>query len=712
MTAATGSAAQLLNISTRLNVQPADDVLIGGFIISGSDPKKVIIRAIGPSLRAAGVDGTLSDPTLELHDSSGATIASNDNWKETQQAEIQATGIPPANELESAIVRTLSPGAYTAIVRGRNGATGVGLVEAYDLAPSANSKLANISTRGFVGNSGNVMIGGFIAGPAGAGAGQVAVRAIGPSLSAAGVSGALQDPTLELHDGNGATLSTNDNWQDTQPYDVESSGLVPRNDAESVVVTTVVPGNYTAIVRGKNNGTGVGLVEVYDITGHDSRVLASPPKNVLVNNPNSDPSLYYHDFEPSLAVFGSKLVVGWSDEGENHGQYDIAGISWGLGYAYSGDNGASFTDAGGLPSPWGADAGLAADRAGNIYFSRIDLGTGFNAFGDPKDRIAVYKSTDGGITFASSANASTQITSGSHDKPLLAVDNTGGPFDGNVYVSWTDAVSNVLNIGFSRSTDGGSTFSNRITLSSGSFNQSSMPTVGPNGEVYVVWADKEVNRIMIRKSTDGGVSFAPATVVANVTPSGVRDSRCGLVFPNGAIRSGFSPVVAVDKSTTSTMGKIYIVFHGDPDGAGPDQADVYLTSSTDGGSWSSPIQLNDDKTFNDQWEPFVTVAPNGVLAAMWYDRRGDTQNNLIDVFMTISSDGGASFGPNFRVTDQSFPAPDAFQSGCVYLASYNWLVADSKYFYLAWTDVRMRTARGALDPNIFFARVPVPPPAR
>jgi hypothetical protein len=258
-----------LNISTRLLVQTGDNVGIGGFIINGTDPKKVILRAIGPSLTARGVPGALQDPTLELHNHTGAVIAFNDNWRDTQQSTIQATGLAPGDNRESAIVQTLAPAAYTAIVRGKGGTSGVALVEAYDLDPNANSKLANISTRGFVGTGDNVMIGGFIVGGGlgvnGAGSEEVLVRGLGPSLTQRGVPIALQDPTLDLHDGNGAIIASNDNWKDTQQSEIQATGLAPSNDRESAILATLVQGNYTVILRGKNNTTGVGLVEVYKV---------------------------------------------------------------------------------------------------------------------------------------------------------------------------------------------------------------------------------------------------------------------------------------------------------------------------------------------------------------------------------------------------------------------------------------------------------------
>jgi hypothetical protein len=255
--------AHLGNISTRALVQTGDNVAIGGFIITGVDAKKVVLRAIGPSLTALGVAGAIQDPTLELHDHAGAVIAFNDNWKDSQQAQIQATGLAPSDDREAAMVETLSPGAYTAIMRGKDNTTGVGLVELYDVDPGANSKLANISTRGGVDIGDNVMIGGLIV--SGAGSERVLVRGIGPSLTQHNVPNALQDPTLELYDGNGAIIASNDNWKDTQQTDIQATGLAPSDDRESAILTTPTQGNYTAILRGKNNTTGVGLVEVYSL---------------------------------------------------------------------------------------------------------------------------------------------------------------------------------------------------------------------------------------------------------------------------------------------------------------------------------------------------------------------------------------------------------------------------------------------------------------
>ena len=253
---------QLLNISTRMQVLTDDKLLIGGFIVTGKAPKKVILRAIGPSLVAFGLADALTDPVLELH-MPDMTVLTNDNWKETQQTEIEAAGFAPGDDKESAILATLAPGAYTAIVSGKDGGTGIGLVEVYDLDEAADSTLANISTRGFVDTGDKVMIGGVIIG---GGTSQVLVRAIGPELTAFGVNGALEDTTLELHDKDGALITSNDDWKETQQSDIEATGLAPKDDRESAILMTLAPDSYTAIVRGKADSTGVALVEVYNIS--------------------------------------------------------------------------------------------------------------------------------------------------------------------------------------------------------------------------------------------------------------------------------------------------------------------------------------------------------------------------------------------------------------------------------------------------------------
>src|SRR6267378_2148888 len=275
-------APKLTNISTRALVETGDNVVIGGFIVQGSTASRVIIRAIGPELTQHGVPDALHNPTLELHDGTGALIASNDNWVMTiiggiitqnKVRDIMNSGHAPSNGLESAIIADLPPGNYTAIVRGVNDTTGVGLVEVYDLNPgTAPSSLRNISSRSLVLTGDSVMIGGFIV--QGSGPKRVIVRAIGPELTGYGVQNVLTDPTLELHDGRGALIASNDNWQTTviggiitrdQVMDIQNSGHAPTQSSESAIIAELPPGRYTAIVQGKNIIVGVALVEVYDL---------------------------------------------------------------------------------------------------------------------------------------------------------------------------------------------------------------------------------------------------------------------------------------------------------------------------------------------------------------------------------------------------------------------------------------------------------------
>lgn len=252
-----------VNLSTRMVVQTGDNVLIGGFIVYGSGQKKIAVRAMGPSLP---VGGKLSDPLVELHDASGATIASNDNWRSAQQTEITNAGLAPGDDLESALIATINPGAYTVVVRGVNNATGVGLMEIYDLDPDGSpARLANISTRGNVLTDDNVMIGGFII--RGDVPKRMLMRARGPSLFLNGspIAGRLIDPNLELRDANGALIKANDNWRADQQAEIAASSIAPTDDREPAVVWTLSPGNYTAIVRGVNSTTGIALVEMYDL---------------------------------------------------------------------------------------------------------------------------------------------------------------------------------------------------------------------------------------------------------------------------------------------------------------------------------------------------------------------------------------------------------------------------------------------------------------
>jgi hypothetical protein len=237
-------------------------------IVTGTANKKVLIRAIGPTLTDFGVPGALQNPTVELYQGS-TLLAGNDDWRlSPQQAEIQNSGLAPTKDAESAIIATLTPNQnYTAIVRGKDGSTGVGIVEAFDLDQGAASKLGNISTRGFVDVDNNVMIAGLIAGPSTGGNLKILVRALGPTLTDFGVPGTLANPTLDLVNSSGTVIRSNDNWQDdpAQSTQIQAAGLAPGHPEEAALVQTISPGQYTAIVRGSGGATGVGLVEAYNI---------------------------------------------------------------------------------------------------------------------------------------------------------------------------------------------------------------------------------------------------------------------------------------------------------------------------------------------------------------------------------------------------------------------------------------------------------------
>jgi hypothetical protein len=256
---------QALNLSTRGLVSGGDNVLIGGFIVTGTEPKSMVLRALGPSLSDFGLSDVLRDPVLSVYNSSGNLVGMNDDWQsDVNHAVVEANGLAPANPLESAQVRTLAPGAYTVIVTGKDATSGIGLVEVYDISTPAKSKFVNLSTRGSVGTGDNILIGGFIIGDVDSAT--VVVRAIGPSLAAHGVSGVLSDPTLTIYDSTGSVIASNDNWEvDPNATLIQKNGLTPPSAFESALVLHLPAGAYTAIVRGANDSTGNALVEVYDL---------------------------------------------------------------------------------------------------------------------------------------------------------------------------------------------------------------------------------------------------------------------------------------------------------------------------------------------------------------------------------------------------------------------------------------------------------------
>ena len=294
-------AASLANISTRMRVETDDNALIGGFIITGTVPKKVILRAIGPSLKNVGVAGALEDPTLELF-RGDTSLGANDNWVDSpERKEIEANNIAPSSNLESAIVRTLDPGAYTAVMRGKGNTTGVGVVELYDLDPAADSRLANIATRGLVQPGDNAMIAGTIViGPTGSSQ-RVLIRAIGPSLP---VTGKLANPTLELVNPNGTVLRANDGWRTDQRAAIEATTIPPANDLEAAIIETLQPGSYTAIVRGAGGTSGVALVEVYTLT---SDYGVWPLAGDDPNHPTTT------DLEPLRQLIGDATVAAFGE---------------------------------------------------------------------------------------------------------------------------------------------------------------------------------------------------------------------------------------------------------------------------------------------------------------------------------------------------------------------------------------------------------------
>jgi phospholipase/lecithinase/hemolysin len=264
LTAPPTAPAEALNISTRVFVGTGERVAIAGFIITGDVPKRILIRGIGPSLTASGVPNPLADPALTLFDGAGKLVRSNNNWRDSQADEITDTGLAPQNNLESAIVAALPAGNFTAVLTGNNGMTGNGLVEIYDLEPGTGATLANLSTRGFVGAGDDAMIAGVIIGQGESPI--VVLRALGPTLANAGIANPLLDPTIELHNNNGALIGFNDNWKDSQMQAVNATVLAPTHEQEAAIVAPfLTPGNYTAVVRGKDNTTGVALVEAYRI---------------------------------------------------------------------------------------------------------------------------------------------------------------------------------------------------------------------------------------------------------------------------------------------------------------------------------------------------------------------------------------------------------------------------------------------------------------
>ena len=258
-----------MNISTRLRVDVGDKVMIGGFIITGNANKPVVLRGMGPSLTSSNIPANqvLLDPVRELRGPNGTLIMKNNYWKDDQRSLIEGTVFQPTDDRESVIVATLPPGNYTAILTGKNQTTGIGLIEVYDNNEAVDSTLANISTRGFVQIQDNVMIGGFMLG-GNSNPTRIAIRGLGPSLAPFfGANNVLAGPTLELHNANGTIMISNDNWGDdpVSAAQLTANGLAPQNVKEAGIFTTLSPGAFTAILAGQAPGTGIGLIEIYNL---------------------------------------------------------------------------------------------------------------------------------------------------------------------------------------------------------------------------------------------------------------------------------------------------------------------------------------------------------------------------------------------------------------------------------------------------------------
>jgi hypothetical protein len=409
------------------------------------------------------------------------------------------------------------------------------------------------------------------------------------------------------------------------------------------------------------------------------------PANVRVNNPSEDTGASTTQSEPSLAVSGPNVVVGFNDSAP------VASFS---GYSNSSDGGQTFTDDGGVQGQQSGDAVVAANRAGVFYYAMLST----DAVG--QSMIGVSSSTDNGQTFTLPVDASTSADGPGlfQDKEWLTTDNTGGPNDGNLYLAWTQFTQTQAQILFARSVDGGSNWSAPISLSGlgpGLGHQAAMPAVGPNGVVYVTWLDRATGQIPIRLSNDGGQTFTNP-----ITGQGVVQAINQIPDTlSGNIRADSFPSIAVDQNS----GAIYIAYAAT---VGNDQASVFLVSSTDGGqSWSNPLLVNDDGTVTDQWMPSLAVTSTGVVGIMFYDRRNDQANNLnIDIYLALSRVGGATILPNQRITTVSFPPAVNFDPAIAtnYMGDYNQMVAVGNRFYLAWGDNRdLVGARN--DPNVYFA---------
>jgi N-acetylneuraminic acid mutarotase len=404
----------------------------------------------------------------------------------------------------------------------------------------------------------------------------------------------------------------------------------------------------------------------------------------LVNDRNQDnenPNLTGQD-ETTIAIYGETIVIGYNDS-----RGFAAGASSATGYSFSHDGGATWTDGGELQPPPGhyslGDPALAVDRHGNFYFASLSF------YPDGSSYIGVAKSIDGGETFTQYADASPGVDPANfQDKEFITVDNSGGPCDGTIYASWTEFFATGGNrILVTASYNGGRSFSWSVQISPSGV-QASFPRVGPDGALYVVWRDSVAPGIRVSKSVDCGRTFGADGVnnllVARAVPYTSFSPECNRITLKGHIRASTSPALSIDQRN----GTLYVTYPSNP--TGPDQSDVFLVNSTDGGkTWSTPVRVNDDRTNSDQFFPTVAVAGDGTVGVAFYDRRNDPDNLKFDVYLAVSTDGGKTFATNKRLSEVSsgIPEPLSLYRGC-YMSDYIYMEADGEYFYTTWGDAR------------------------
>ncbi len=461
----------------------------------------------------------------------------------------------------------------------------------------------------------------------------------------------------------------------------------------------------------------------------DADYEEKPSLDVLVNDPSADPGNNTTQSETAVARYGDVVVIGYNDSGE------FGRASSMTGYAYSTDGGVTFVDAGVLqPTADGrnlGDAALAVDRDGNFYFATLAVDS------DALSYVSVAKSTqtEPEVTFGPPVLIPGLDPDGFQDKELITVDGFGGRYDGSVYVVWTEfpprgASSRIL---FSRSVDGGESYSKAQRISTGSVVQAAMPVVDRDGVLYVAWEDRSGSsrgRIRLRRSTDGGDNWGPEVTAATFTKISdpIATALCFRPALGGPIRVSEFPSIDVDRSDGPHAGNLYIAYAADPGRqARGDASDVFVVRSLDGGRrWSEPVNIvkgraaveDADQTRNDNFMPVLTVWPKGRVNVFFYDRRNDRDNLRIDVYRAVSSDGGATW-VNQRVTEESFDLPplnpnfDPLVKAC-YMGDYNDAVADESGFYMTWGDNRriIKTPRfpgGRPDPDVRFRAIELEP---